>query len=88
MLVKLAIRYACLADGGSFCKRRVTFPDVVRVSPDGSKIVFGGRDEVSVCADACGVSNEMFAAVSRSAVLCKSGGFAQPGVKNTELINL
>ena len=61
---------------------------MVRVSPDGCKIVLGGRDVVSTFTGACGVRRKMFAAVSRSAVLFKLGGLAQPGVKNTELINL
>ena len=61
---------------------------MVRVSPDGCKIILRGRDVVSSLAGACGVRSEMFAAVSKSAVLFKLGGLAQPGVKNTELINL
>ena len=56
---------------------------MVRVSPDGCKIVFGGRDVVSSFAGACGVRSKMFAAVSKSAVLFKLVGLAQPGVKNT-----
>ena len=76
-----AIRFASLAAGGSFGKSRVTFPDVVRVSPDGCMIVLGGRVVMVIRAGACGVRRDMFAAVSRSAVVFKSGGLVQPGVK-------
>ncbi len=69
--------YASLAAGGSFGKRRVTFPNVVRVSLDGCMIVFGGRVVMVICAGACGVRRDMFAVVSSSAVVFKSGGLVQ-----------
>ena len=63
------MRYASLASFGSLGKRRVTLPDVVRVSLDGCIIVLGGKVVMFICAAACGVRRDMFAAVSRSAVL-------------------
>ena len=68
-----AILYPSLAAGESFGKRRVTFPDVVRVSSDGCMIVLGGRTAMVICASACGVRRDMFAVVSGSAVVVKSG---------------
>ena len=44
-------------------------------------IVLGGRVVMVICAGACGVRRDMFAAVSRRAVLFKLGGLVQPGVK-------
>ncbi len=70
-----------MAARGSFGNRRVTFPDVVRVLPDGCMIVLGGRRVMVICAGACGVRRDMFAAVSRSVVVFKSGGLVQPGVR-------
>ena len=50
-------------------KRRVTFPNVVRVSPDGCMIVLGGRVVMVICAGACSVRRDMFAVVSSSVVV-------------------
>ncbi len=80
-LVNPDIGYACFADWGSLGKERKTLPDVVRVSPDGCMIVLTGSEVASQSSDAVGVRREMFAAVSRRAVLFKLGGFVQPGVK-------
>ena len=44
-------------------------------------IVLGGRVVMVICAGACGVRRDMFAVVSRSAVVFKSGGLVQPGVR-------
>ena len=59
----------------------MALPDVVRVLLDGCRIIFTGRVVSSCSAGALGVRRGMFAAVPRSVVVFKLGGFAQPGVK-------